>query len=145
MQRMTDGAPLAILRLAKVISPRMLLIRDWTGTLKLGKPIRAFHDMVMAPVPATLVSSVILELMQDRSEGIFQFTGPRDVSYADTARHIAARLGADPKLVEEVGALDNGQPAGATPHNTTLDSSAVRERLAAQCPDAWPVIDTILD
>jgi dTDP-4-dehydrorhamnose reductase len=144
IERMAQGAPVAILRLAKVMSPRMMLIRDWIDALKQGRPIRAFRDMAMAPVPATLASDLILALMQNRTEGIFQLTGPRDVSYADTGRHLAARLGADPRLVEETSALDNGQPVGATPLNTTLDSSAIRERFALQCPDAWPVIDTVL-
>jgi dTDP-4-dehydrorhamnose reductase len=144
MQRMAAGAPIGILRLAKVVSPRMMLIRDWIAALKVGKPIRAFYDMAMAPLPAGLVSNVIGEMMQERSEGIFQFAGPRDVSYADTARYIANRLGADPRLVEEVSARDNGQPAGATPRNTTLDSSAIRERFAVDCPDPWSVIDTVV-
>jgi dTDP-4-dehydrorhamnose reductase len=143
IERMARGAPVSILRLAKVMSPRMVLIRDWIDALKQGKPVRAFRDMAMAPVPATLASDVILALMQNRAEGIFQLTGPRDVSYADTGRYLAARLGADPLLVEETSALDNGLPVGATPRNTTLDSSAIRERFALQCPDAWPVIDTV--
>jgi dTDP-4-dehydrorhamnose reductase len=143
IKHMARGAPVAILRLAKVVSPRMVLIRDWIDALKQGRPIRAFRDMTMAPVPAPLASDVILALMQNRAEGIFQLTGPRDVSYADTGRYLAARLGADPLLVEETSALDNGLPLGATPRNTTLDSSAIRERFALQCPDAWPVIDTV--
>jgi nucleoside-diphosphate-sugar epimerase len=138
------GAPVAILRLAKVVSPHMMLIRDWIGALRQGKPIRAFHDMTMAPVPAALASDVILALMQNRAEGIFQLTGPRDVSYADTGRYLAARLGAPPLLVGETSALDNGQPVGSTPRHTTLDPSAIHEYLALKCPDAWPVIDTVL-
>jgi dTDP-4-dehydrorhamnose reductase len=144
MQRMASGAPVAILRLAKVVSPNMILIRDWIDTLKQRKPVQAFHDMSMAPVPATLVSDVILALMQTRPQGIFQFTGPRDVSYAKSARYLASRLQVDPHLVEETSARDNGQPPGATPRNTTLDSSSIRDRFAMQCPDAWQVIDTVV-
>jgi dTDP-4-dehydrorhamnose reductase len=143
MQRMQGGAPVAILRLAKVVSPDMALVRDWVGALKQQKPIRAFRDMTMAPAPTALVSDVILALLQDRAAGVFQFTGPRDVSYAETGRYLAERVRADSRLVEETSALDNGLPAGATPRNTTLDSSAIRERFALQCPDAWPVIDTV--
>jgi dTDP-4-dehydrorhamnose reductase len=142
--RMNKGAPVAILRLAKVVSPDMALVRGWIDALKQGKPIRAFHDMTMAPAPTALVNDVILALMQNRVEGIFQFTGPCDVSYAETGRYLARRLQADPRLVEETSALDNGLPAGATPRNTTLDSSAIRERFGLQCPDAWPVIDTVM-
>jgi dTDP-4-dehydrorhamnose reductase len=143
MQRMQDGAPVAILRLAKVVSPDMALVRDWIGALKQQKPIRAFSDMTMAPAPTALVSDVILALLQDQAAGVFQFTGPRDVSYAETGRYLAERVRADPRLVEETSALDNGLPMGATPRHTTLVSSAIRERFALQCPDAWPVIDTV--
>jgi dTDP-4-dehydrorhamnose reductase len=144
LDRMGRGAPVAILRLAKVVSPDMALVRGWIDALEQRKPIRAFHDMTMAPAPAALVSDVILALSQNRAEGIFQFTGPHDVSYAETGRYLAARLQADPKLVEETSALDNGLPDGATPRHTTLDSSAIRERFGLQCPDAWPVIDTVM-
>jgi dTDP-4-dehydrorhamnose reductase len=144
MQRMQDGAPVAILRLAKVVSPDMALVRDWIGALKQQKPIRAFSDMTMAPAPTALVSDVILALLQDQAAGVFQFTGPRDVSYAETGRYLAERVRADPRLVEETSALDNGLPMGATPRHTTLDSSAIRERFALQCPDAWPVMDTVV-
>jgi dTDP-4-dehydrorhamnose reductase len=142
--RMGRGAPVAILRLAKVVSPDMALVRGWIDALKQRKPIRAFHDMTMAPAPTALVSDVILALLRSRAEGIFQFTGARDVSYAETGRYLAARLQADPKLVEETSALGNGLPDGATPRHTTLDSSAIRERFGLQCPDAWPVIDTVM-
>ena len=131
---MGRGAPVAILRLAKVVSPDMALVRGWIDALKQRKPIRAFHDMTMAPAPTALVGDVILALLQSRAEGIFQFTGPRDVSYADTGRYLAARLQADPKLVEETSALDNGLPDGATPRHTTLELSAIRERFALNVP-----------
>jgi dTDP-4-dehydrorhamnose reductase len=143
MARMKEGAPIAILRLGKVVSPDMALLRGWINALKQGEPIRAFRDMTLAPAPATLVGAVIVALLQERVEGIFQFTGPRDVSYSETARYLAARFGADPRLVEETSALENGQPVGSTPCNTTLDCSAIRERFALQCPDAWAVFDTV--
>jgi len=141
--RLSQGAPIAILRLGKVVAPDMALLRGWINALKQGEPIRAFRDMTLAPAPAALVGEVIVALLRNRAEGIFQFTGPRDVSYAETARYLAARFGADPRLVEETSALENGQPVGSTPCNTTLDCSAIRERFALQCPDAWAVLDTV--
>lgn len=141
-KRMESGAPVAILRLAKVISPNMALIRGWIGALMAGNPICAFHDMMMAPTPTMLVSKSIIALMESQARGTFQFTGPRDVSYADVARHLALRLNADANLVKETSALDHGLPTGATPRHTTLDSSAMRERFKLECPDVWTVIDT---
>jgi hypothetical protein len=55
---MSSGPPLAILRLAKGVSPGMPLLVNWTRSLKAGEPVRAFHDMQMAPTPIALVCAV---------------------------------------------------------------------------------------
>jgi dTDP-4-dehydrorhamnose reductase len=112
---MDAGAPVAILRLAKVVSPGMPLIRGWVDALSRGEPIRAFSDTMLAPTPTELVVRAIAALLEDRPSGIFQFTGPRDVSYADAGDHIAQRLGAASSLVARVPAASAGMPEGATP------------------------------
>jgi dTDP-4-dehydrorhamnose reductase len=140
---MDSGRPVAILRLAKVVSPQMSLVQDWIRALMAGQPIRAFHDMNMAPVPIELVIAAITSLLQHNACGIFQLTGPRDVTYAEVARFIAAYLGVDSALVEEISALDAGLPEGATPRQTTLDSSLLGEH-GFQVPDVWRVIETVM-
>ena len=93
------GAPVAILRLAKVVSPHMALINGWIEALSSGLPIQAFDDMRVAPTPIELVTGAIAALLQDRATGIFQLTGPRDVTYADIGHFLADRLNADPAQV----------------------------------------------
>ncbi len=137
---MAAGAPLAILRLAKVVSPGMALIAGWIEALLAAKPIRAFADMTMAPVPIDLVVAAIAALMADRRAGIFQLTGPRDVAYAEVGRFLARRLGAGAGLVAEGSAAEAGLPAGACPAHTTLDSSALGGLYGLEVPDAWDVI-----
>ena len=51
VERMRQSAPAAILRLAKIVSPGMDLLRQWIANLGAGKPIRAFDDMMMALGP----------------------------------------------------------------------------------------------
>lgn len=80
---MARGAPVAILRLGKVVSPQTALLRDWRAALCADRPIRAFHDMTMAPAPIGAVTHAVERLMTDRAIGIFQLTGPRDVAYAE--------------------------------------------------------------
>lgn len=142
-EHMARGAPVAILRLAKVASPGMALIKGWVDALTSGKPIRAFHDMTMAPTPTRLVTAAIEALMADRAQGIYQLTGPRDVVYSEIGRFLAGRLGTDPRLVTESSARDAGLPEGANPPYTTLDSSRLRERYGLEVPDAWDVIKTL--
>jgi dTDP-4-dehydrorhamnose reductase len=134
------GAAAAILRLAKVVSPGMPLLEGWAADLSRNKPIRAFSDMTLAPAPAGPVCAAIGALLQERASGIFQLTGPRDVAYVDLGRFLAAHIGAEPSLVEATSARAAGLPEGATPRNTTLDSSLLRDRYGLEAPDVWEVI-----
>jgi dTDP-4-dehydrorhamnose reductase len=134
------GAQVAILRLAKVVSRHMALIDGWIDALSAGKPVRAFHDMTLAPTPTEMVSAAIRALMDEQAKGIYQLTGPRDVTYAQVARFVALHVDARPSLVVETSALDAGLPQGATPRHTTLDSRELRDRYGLDVPDVWTII-----
>jgi dTDP-4-dehydrorhamnose reductase len=144
LRQLERGAPVAILRLAKVVSPGIALLRGWAAALGTGQPIRAFADMMMAPIPIGLVAAAIDGLMRAQATGIFQLSGPLDVSYAEIGRHIADRIGASPGLVEPVTAASAGMPTGSTPRHTTLDSRVLQGRLGIDVPGPWPVIDAAL-
>ena len=143
-ERIACGAPAAILRLAKVVSAGMPLFDGWGRDLSAGKPINAFSDMMLAPPPTDLVCSAIGALMEDRASGIFQLTGPRDVSYAEVARFMATRRGAATSLVKETSANSIGLPEGATPLNTTLDSRLIHDRYGLAIPDVWQTMENTI-
>lgn len=143
LRRMDDGAPVAILRLAKVVSDTMPLLGGWIKDLTAAKPIRAFNDLKLAPTPTDLVCTAIAALLQDRARGIFQLTGPRDVTYADIGCFLAAYLGVDAKLITQTSAREAGLPEGATPLNTTLDSSLLRVHYGLEVPDVWDVVERV--
>ena len=144
LRQMDNGAPVAILRLAKVVSDTMPLIGGWIKDLTAAKPIRVFNDLALAPTPTDLVCTAIAALLQDRARGIFQLTGPRDVTYADIGGFLAAYLGADQKLVNQTSAREAGLPEGATPLHTTLDSSLLRAHYVLEVPDVWDVVDRLV-
>jgi dTDP-4-dehydrorhamnose reductase len=140
------GARIATLRLAKVVSPGMPLLRQWIAALKSDTPIQTFHDLTLAPAPMAVVVAAIERLIAERAHGIFQLTGPRDISYTEVGRHLARKLCADANLVSAVSAVSvGGMPAGSTPLHTTLDSSALRERFGLAAPDAFDVIDELAE
>jgi len=143
-RHMTNGAPVAVLRLAKVVSDDMPLIAGWARELGAGRPIRVFHDLALAPTPTDLVCAAIIALLRDRARGIFQLTGPRDVTYADIGRFLAGYLDAVPSLVNETSARAAGLPIGATPKHTTLDSSWLRVHYGLQVPDVWEVVERVV-
>jgi dTDP-4-dehydrorhamnose reductase len=142
-ERITNGAPIGILRLAKVVSPGMALVATWTQELAAGRSIRAFTDMTMAPIPVDVVARSIALILEDRLPVIAQLSGPRDVAYSEVGRFLAEKVGADPRLVEPVSALENGMPRGSTPRNTTLDSSFIAKRYGLTVPDAFDVIEKL--
>src|ERR1700733_1577491 len=141
--QMESGAPVAILRLAKVVSDTMPLIGGWIKDLTAARPIRVFNDLALAPTPTDLVCTAITALLQERARGIFQLTGPRDVTYADIGGFLAAYLDADQKLVTQASAREAGLPQGATPPNTTLDSSRLRVHYGLEVPDVWDVVERV--
>jgi dTDP-4-dehydrorhamnose reductase len=144
-RHMQAGAPVALLRLAKVVSPGMPLLRQWIAAFAAGDPVPAFSDMRAAPVPVAIVSAAIAGLLDQTSRGIFQLTGPRDVSYAEIALYLARKAGADAELVTPVSARLAGMAEGSTPHHTTLDIAAIRDRLGIIVPDPWTVIDDLAE
>ena len=143
-QLMISGAPVGILRLAKVVSPHITLLHGWINALKSGNRIRAFHDVRLAPVPIELVCRAVIALMIDRAEGVFQLTGPLDVTYTELARIIADQLAADPNLVSSTSACEAGLPEGSWPLHTTLDSDLLSKRYQLQVPDVQTVIHSII-
>jgi dTDP-4-dehydrorhamnose reductase len=143
LRQVESGAPVAILRLAKVVSDTMPLVGGWTKDLTAAKPIRVFDDLKLAPTPTDLVCTAIAALLRDRARGIFQLTGPRDVSYADIGGFLAAYLGADPNLVNQTSAREAGLPEGATPQHTTLDSGLLRVHYGLEVPDVWDVVERV--
>jgi dTDP-4-dehydrorhamnose reductase len=143
LEHMARGGPIGILRLAKVVSPRMPLLQRWIADLASGKPIGAFADMTLAPTHIASVCGAISSLLGERASGIFQLTGPRDVSYAEVGRFLAGKLGVEPSLVQVTSAHAAGLPDGAAPLHTTLDSSALRMRFGLEVPDVWQVIETV--
>ena len=141
---MAPGAPVGILRLAKIVAPGMTLLRQWQKTLTAGQPVYPFRDMFMAPTPVGVAAAAITALLTEQCSGIWQLSGPEDVSYAEIAAHIGRRLQADPALVQPIAAASAGMPTGSTPRNTTLDSGLLRSCFGIASPEPWATIEGVL-
>jgi dTDP-4-dehydrorhamnose reductase len=135
------GAPIAILRLSKVVPPEFPLLEDWRAALAAGRPVRAFADMRLAPVPLALAADAVCEIALRRLGGVYQLSGPQDVTYLEVAQRLAERLGAPASLIMPQAARAAGQPEGADATHTTLDTSAVETLLRRRIPGPWEVLE----
>jgi len=136
---------IAVLRLTKVLTANLTLLKEWLHTLERGQIISPFYDMMMAPIPLLLVTEALASIAKLRVEGISQASASRDVSYADVARHIASRSGHSLSLVRPVSAVEAGIPTGDMPRNTTLDASRLEAVLKRPMPDPLHVVEQALN
>lgn len=130
-----EGAGWGVLRLSRVLGPATPTIANWARSAIRGEPIRAFTDMVLAPVPIEVVAGAVYHLLAEAATGIFQLSGARDVTYAHFGRVLLEALNLSPTLVRETLAASLGLPIGSVPSHTTLESGEIRDRFGLRVPD----------
>ena len=111
----------AVLRLTRVFGPGEPLLGDWAEKLRAREPVEAFTDLPAAPVHVDHVASALLAIARARSAGILQLSARRQVTYVEIARHVAARVGASPDLVQPVAAATRGIGPGEAPRYASLE------------------------
>jgi dTDP-4-dehydrorhamnose reductase len=114
------GAGLAIVRMTKVLSAEMCLLRQWRETLERGQIIQPYVDLLIAPVSLRHAVAALIDIGSARHCGVFHLSGRRDVNYAEFARRYSQAIGADADLVHP-------QPVKGLayhPRHATLDMSA---------------------
>jgi dTDP-4-dehydrorhamnose reductase len=132
-----------VIRLTKVIGRGLPVIDRWRDSLARGESIRPLTDLVIAPVTLDLATTVIAAAAREPLGPILQVSARADVSYADVATRLASRWGAAPDLVLPTSAAELGLTLEHLPLHTTLDASALRDRLRIEPPDPWAAIDEV--
>lgn len=108
-----------ILRLTKVIHPKLSLLLKWRDMLENGEKISAFKDMYFSPIDIKKVIVKIDFLAKERAIGVFHCSGDTDISYYDFAIEYVKELGFSKELVKE----DFCKTKGVTPVRFTSLSS----------------------
>jgi len=139
------GENVAVLRLSKVLTPRMPLFARWRNEILSGRVVRAFSDMPFAPVPLDLVVQAIVALLRSRSGGIWQLSAAEDISYADAARSLCSSLGAPSELVLSTSWREALPALEHVPQHTTLDSTLICTKFALEIPLARQTLAQFLE
>jgi dTDP-4-dehydrorhamnose reductase len=135
----------AIVRLTKVVEPNMAMIKNWIERLRLGQPIEAFHDMMLAPVSLRQVLDVLTRVGEAKQNGCYQVSGSEDVSYADVANYLTTCLKTNTNLVHPVSALDKGIKKTFLPRFTTLSCSSTIALCGQKPPHFSEVVQECFD
>lgn len=137
------GNAAAVVRLTKIFHRGYGLFSRWKQSLLRGQPIEAFDDLRCAPLTPGHILPHLAAIGAGRLPGVWQFSGARDVSYADIARGLAVRWNLEVDLVASVAAVSRAVAQEAVPHHTTLDSSRAVSTLAFEPPAIDDVLDEI--
>jgi dTDP-4-dehydrorhamnose reductase len=130
----------AVVRLSKVLEPGFPLFQQWVESLRTGDIIHPFSDLRFAPVPVSFVAAVLERVLADRCSGVVQVSACEEITYAEAAHYIAARIGAPQALVRPVPCR-NVQPTLIVPRHTTLDIERLTGELGLEPPDVWQSIE----
>jgi dTDP-4-dehydrorhamnose reductase len=137
------GTQASVLRLTKVITPRMPLFVSWIDALSRGEVIEAFADLTLSPITMFDVLTGLLAILADQGGGIYQLSGAEDVSYAEAARYLADKAGVGADRVKAVRAIDRGIPENEVTRYTSLDTSRLSSLTGWRPPAAIHVLDTV--
>jgi dTDP-4-dehydrorhamnose reductase len=135
------GPDVAILRLGKAIGPHLGLFASWRCDLLAGRPIKAFGDLVMAPIAIVKVACALERIGMLRAGGVRHLSGGTEVDYASAARHFAARIGAAENLVVPALAAEAGIPESERPPHARLAAGDIEKIVGFAGADARRELD----
>ena len=142
---LADGAPrCAVIRLSKVFAPDMPLLKGWRESLIAGSSLDAFTDYRCAPIDLATTVRGIGDVAVGGREGVWQFSPKEDVSYAEIAVEVAARLNPGENRVRSIPSSEK-TTLEHIPRHTTLDASRARQELGLEFPAMPEVLDRVLD
>jgi dTDP-4-dehydrorhamnose reductase len=129
----------AVVRLTKVFHPKLPLLQKWRQELSAGREVNAFSDYVCSPIHLAGVLAGLARVALEHRPGVWQFSGPADVSYATLAQMVARTCGAAVSLVRSGPAPPDA--VEHLPRHTTLDTQRARAELGLDFPAAQRVLE----
>lgn len=138
---LTMGQSVAVVRLAKVVAPELPLFRRWAEALRAGRVIRPFSDYVMSPIALGFVAEAMRALVGRWTPGLLHLGADAQVSYAEAAVRLAAKLGASVSLVQPTTSGAAGVNLETVPRHSTLDTTRLRTEFGLETPSATQALD----
>jgi dTDP-4-dehydrorhamnose reductase len=77
---------LVIVRMTKVLSSDLPLLRDWADAANKGEVINPFSDVKICPISLNFVISSLKRIASMRDSGVFHLSGEIEISYLDLAK-----------------------------------------------------------
>ena len=132
----------AVLRFSKIIGSLFPLFEDWVRSLKENKSINPFYDLFFSPISLELACKALSQLAIKETQGIYQLSATRDISYAEAAIYICEDLGLDKSLIKPTSCKNLEKKFDIT-NFATMDCSSTKS-IGIRSPSPFEAIDTYL-
>lgn len=139
------GEMATVVRLTKVLTPTMTLLRQWVGALRAGRRVVAFSDLYFCPISLDYAANALLAITEANASGIFNVSGAEDISYFRAASHFAMRMGLDEFKVIDGRAASKGIPREEIASFTSLDASRYTALAGELPPQPLDVLDAVYE
>lgn len=124
-----SNAPVAVVRLSKVLTPFAGMAADFLKRLGGGNACPAFSDLRLSPTSLGYTIDALLATADSNADGVFHLSGAEEMSYAELARRLAMRIGADPALVCSVPSTISGTKVLFRPEHPGIAMLRTQARL----------------
>ncbi len=144
MRHLVDRQMGAILRLTKVMTPRLPVVEGWRRDLRAGKAIGPFCNLPLAPVSTEFVLDTVESILDERMPGVFHASSIEDSSYLSLAQIVAEQEGADPGLIRPTEATAASIGFDLLPRYSSLDMRLEADEFDLQPMAAKDVFRSVL-
>jgi len=134
----------AVLRLTKVLTPGLKLLREWRAALGRGEAISPFPNFPLAPVPLALVVEIATAILRAGESGLFQCSSADDVTYVALAQALATRCGFDANLIRPTDAKAEALGFDRLPVFSSLEMGREATLFGIKAPAAAQVVDSVV-
>lgn len=100
----------AVLRLSKVVHPKLAILTKWQEDIEEGRKIAPFKDMYLSPVSLDCVVARINCIVFNRIYGVSHLSGGENISYYEFAKTQLKDEPRSPDLIEQASAYDSSMP-----------------------------------
>ncbi len=115
----------SIIRFSKIIIPGYNVFYTWVQSLIKRYEVNAFFDQYISPISIDLAIKVIMGVINDQENGVYQFSAGGDVNYHEAIKKIAEINNLDTNLINRISASESGIPANEIFRYSSLNSERV--------------------
>ncbi len=120
-QLMAMKGRISVLRLSKVLTIQMPLIKQWLETFNASQSIYAYDDLYVCPISLQMVVHSLKMIVEKKIYGLMHLSGEKDLSYYTLACDLADYFGFDRNSIKATSRKNDQMIASAQGPYTSLD------------------------